>query len=115
MADLKVAAGQLRSYAIYLDVIVQTDLGMVAGQAAEGTNQAGFSGLLDPLKAAMTMLSNATNEVFSTLADKIDNLAEGLSVTADSYQHVDHKHAKNLLEMQDEPGMHGGGHGHMRE
>jgi Excreted virulence factor EspC, type VII ESX diderm len=107
MADLKVAAGQLRSYAIYLDTIVQTDLLSVDNQADQGTNQEGFKGVLDPLKGAMSMLRDATTQVFITLADKIDNLAEGLSVTADSYEHVDHEHAKAMDYLQDDTGMHG--------
>jgi hypothetical protein len=112
MTGFKVTAPQLRSYAIYLGTIVGMDVVTAMSQADEGTNRSGFSGLLEPLKAAMSLLEQASNEVLQAVTEKLDNLAEGLSVTADNYEHIDHKHAKNMLMMDREPAMRGG---HQRE
>ena len=108
MTDFKVAAPQLRSYAMYLDLIVAMDVVTAMRQVDEGTNRSGFSGLLEPLKAAMSLLDEVSNEVLQAVTEKLDNLAEGLSVTADNYEHIDHKHAKNMLLLDREPAVRGG-------
>jgi hypothetical protein len=98
MSDINVSAGQLRSYALYLHNTVIPDVSTIAGQAmAEGGSAAGFTGLLEPLKGAVSKLNDLSNQLCIAMQDKFDNLAEGLSVTADDYQHIDHANAKNIL------------------
>ncbi|TDV43087.1 hypothetical protein [Actinophytocola oryzae] len=103
MADIDVVADELRNYALYLRHEPSSqDIGTtVRNQATrQGCDEAGFTGLLEPLTIAMRFLREQVGRVCDIAQQRLNVMGDALIATADDYQHVDHE---NQTRIQDSP------------
>lgn len=106
MADITVVGDELRNYALYLrHEPSHQDIGTtIKNQATQqGCNEAGFTGLLEPLTIAMRYLRDQVGKVCDIAQQRLNLMSDALVATADDYQHVEHENETKIKESPKEP------------